>query len=833
MVTSKLTSAAGTFSTQIFSTAVRWSFSVPITWAVVALIATGAIIRGTLSAANSRRIDTLLGTGLDAVVTHHNWIAASTSVFFVEKPFYLTAVILATIVLLGAAERLMGSPRTVVVFAAVAIIGIGAGTLIQGLGIVLDSIAAEQTRFQRTMDPIIPVVGTMMAATAYLRHVISRRIRVVGFAALLVFVLYSGQPSDLYRLLAAIGGLLIGFLLVKKAPKSPVNWSSIADIRTLLGSVVAITAIGPVISAMAPSHVGLLEPLGALVRDATSQPSPAGACDVIVASNCAATTAGADSAAALLVTLLPLLLQLIAAFGILRGQRLGLWLAIGINTALGVLAAVYYGTSPAIASLGAPSTQAGAYEDVLLSIVVAVGVPMTIAGVSACCLRFFRTDSSRHGVRRFVISVVAVFTVLCGIYLLSAAASPGSGVRPTFLDLLAGLPERFVPGGFLAFEQIAFTPETGFNRFLSDWLGAAFWFAVVVMAVVGLARPHSETAVLAPRSVKQFLRQGLGAGPLSWMVTWEGHQYWYSADGRSLIGYRVVNGIAIVTGQPVCELEETKKVIEQFVTFCTNRGWTPVFYGVSETFVPLFAEMFWSSMKIAEETILNPSTWSITGKKMQNVRTAITKAKRLGLHCEWTTYCELSLRMKSQVNEISEQWVIDRKLPEMGFTLGGVRELIDPEVALMIATGPDGRIEGITSWLPTFRDGIVVGWTLDFMRRRPDSTNGVMDVIIAETMIHAQNHGIETISLSAAPLAESSTAATVFTGTALLSRVLEPVYGFQSLHQYKKKFQPELRSMYLMYADPFTLPAIGIGLAKAYVPNLSIIQSLGYLRRTR
>ena len=75
------------------------------------------------------------------------------------------------------------------------------------------------------------------------------------------------------------------------------------------------------------------------------------------------------------------------------------------------------------------------------------------------------------------------------------------------------------------------------------------------------------------------------------------------------------NTAHIVTGQPICELEETKKVIEQFVTYRTNRGWTPVFYGVSETFVPLFAEMFWSSMKIAEETILSPSTWSITGKK--------------------------------------------------------------------------------------------------------------------------------------------------------------------------------------------------------------------------
>ena len=56
----------------------------------------------------------------------------------------------------------------------------------------------------------------------------------------------------------------------------------------------------------------------------------------------------------------------------------------------------------------------------------------------------------------------------------------------------------------------------------------------------------------------------------------------------------------------------------------------------------------------------------------------------------------------------------------MGFTLGGLDELDDPDVRCLIAVDADGTVHGITSWMPVYPDGRPVGWTLDFMRRRTD-----------------------------------------------------------------------------------------------------------------
>ncbi len=72
-------------------------------------------------------------------------------------------------------------------------------------------------------------------------------------------------------------------------------------------------------------------------------------------------------------------------------------------------------------------------------------------------------------------------------------------------------------------------------------------------------------------------------------------------------------------------------------------------------------------------------------------------------------------------------------MPEMGFTLGGLQEMDDPEVRCLIAVDEQRTVHGVTSWLPVYRDGRVVGWTLDFMRRRgtPEAFRPAMEFLIA------------------------------------------------------------------------------------------------------
>ena len=158
-----------------------------------------------------------------------------------------------------------------------------------------------------------------------------------------------------------------------------------------------------------------------------------------------------------------------------------------------------------------------------------------------------------------------------------------------------------------------------------------------------------------------------------------------------------------------------------------------------------------------------------------------------------------------------EQWVGDKGLPEMGFTLGGIDEAMDPAVRVGLAVDGDGSIHGITSWLPVFAPGGGVrGWTLDVTRRRTDGFRPVSEFLIASACLAFQARGAEFVSLSGAPLARTETSVHPPAVERLLDSlgaVMEPHYGFRSLHAFKSKFSPRYEPLYLAYRDDGDLPA--------------------------
>jgi len=173
--------------------------------------------------------------------------------------------------------------------------------------------------------------------------------------------------------------------------------------------------------------------------------------------------------------------------------------------------------------------------------------------------------------------------------------------------------------------------------------------------------------------------------------------------------------------------------------------------------------------------------------------------------------------------------VSDKALPEMGFTLGGLDELDDPAVRCLIAIDQDRTIHGITSWMPCYRDGVTVGWTLDFMRRRGEGFKGVMEFLIGTAALDLQKEGAEFVSLSGAPLAQANPGdeqSGVQKLLEVVGKTMEPVYGFRSLLKFKAKFQPEYQPMYMCYPEAAVLPRIGLGISHAYLPNMTFGQAV-------
>jgi hypothetical protein len=360
--------------------------------------------------------------------------------------------------------------------------------------------------------------------------------------------------------------------------------------------------------------------------------------------------------------------------------------------------------------------------------------------------------------------------------------------------------------------------------------GPLFWIIFIVAAVPLLSATADRSAMAGRTRVRALLERG-GGGSLGYMATWPGNVYWFSEHGDAAVAYRVINGIAITMSDPICRPERDEQTVREFVAFCDAESLTPVFYSVHEQFLPIFDSMGWQHTSVGEETVVRTQGLELTGKAWQKVRQPLNRALKEGLTTVWTTWDELPLTTAAEIRAISEEWVSEKELPEMGFTLGGLDELKDRNVRLMLAIGPDGRLQAVTSWLPTFRDGQPIGWTIDFMRRAEPSMPGVMEFVIASAALHMKETGAEFLSLSGAPLATKPLAAgeTPPPPTPMtrlldwLAKTLEPAYGFSSLFRFKAKFNPEYRTISMAYADPLALPGDRAG-HRAGIPSRDLAQ---------
>jgi lysylphosphatidylglycerol synthetase-like protein (DUF2156 family) len=416
--------------------------------------------------------------------------------------------------------------------------------------------------------------------------------------------------------------------------------------------------------------------------------------------------------------------------------------------------------------------------------------------------------------------------------LLGAAVADQFDRPPTVAQLLADLPLRFLPPGYLGEVEPDFLPQGLLATLLFEWTGVVFWLVVAGGLLLAFRRPRADPGARDAERARELVRRG--GSNLGWLTTWAGNSYWFDARGEAAVAHRVIGAVAVTTADPIGTPDDD--TVAGFARFCREHGWIPAFYSVTDGTRKACEALGWSSVQVAEETVLVLPELTFTGKKWQDVRTALNKAAKAGITAEWVRFADAPLAITDQLRAISEEWVADKGLPEMGFTLGGLDELADPEVRCLLAVDADRTVHGVTSWLPVHHDSAVVGWTLDFMRRRDTGFRGVMEFLIASAVQRFQAEDVQFLSLSGAPLARldrGEQPAALQRLLDVIGHALEPVYGFRSLLAFKAKFQPEYRPLHLCYPDPAALPAIGLAIARAYLPDLTARQSARLLARLR
>jgi phosphatidylglycerol lysyltransferase len=803
--------------------------SAPFTVCLVVLLWLTGVVTGSLPGGPPDDLLQVIAVDWDSLIGGEPWTVVTNAMWCFDLSGYVLTT--ALLLLVGVpAERRLGVRLNTVVLVVSQVFGVLVALPLIRLVALTGEPWTGQIQDEATLGLSPGIVGLGLALSCQLGALWRRRLRLFLLVGSSVMVLYSGTTQDVARLMAGVVGLVLGLVLISgRQPRAGRGAPSRSETRVLVAILVGATALGPIATLFSKSAEG---PLGLLQimfsSPAVDAATVASACvDGMNTVDCRlvrSETLGTGIGVAL-TSIGPALLLLATAEGLRRGRRFAWWLALVFNIMLGIGCVVFIGgyLLGVSASLG----------------LVIPNLPPMLLPFAVCVLllgtrKFFTVTAPQRTYRRLASGLVGTLAVTSAVYLVIGYLDRAHFTPvPDLPMLLEDLPTRYLPPGYLYLTDVDFLPTGGLSLIVWEYTGAVFWLVLLVGLLISFWRAKAVRDPAATVHARQLMETN-GGSSLAYMTTWPGNQYWFTDCGAAALAYRVSATVALTTGGPLGDLELRHEVVSGFHDFCRVNGWTPCLYSVTGEVRDAAVELGWRAVQVAEDTVVPLPDLEFTGKKWQDVRTALNKAGKEGITAEWVRYPDAPLAIVDQVRAISEEWVADKGMPEMGFTLGGIEELDDPAVRCLIAVDKDRTVHGVTSWLPVYQDSEIAGWTLDFMRRRGAGFRGVMEFLIATAAQALREEGASFLSLSGAPLARLDRGEEVTSLQRVLDvtgRALEPVYGFRSLLSFKAKFQPEYRPLYMAYPDPSALPPIGNAIGRAYLPHMTARQGLRLVRR--
>jgi lysylphosphatidylglycerol synthetase-like protein (DUF2156 family) len=421
----------------------------------------------------------------------------------------------------------------------------------------------------------------------------------------------------------------------------------------------------------------------------------------------------------------------------------------------------------------------------------------------------FDADSEPSGVR-WGIAVLAGGVGLAVVYAVAGSLVLGNQLSPepgavgtleSLTEVLVGNPARYQALTVRASWFLGTLPVVSYG--------------LVLFALLQLLRPVlAPLAAAADRERAHELLRAWGRNHISHLAVHGAASYhWFDVDG--CVAFSQSGRTALALGEPIGPPGALKKGLQAFVSYCERQDWIPAFYQVEPD--PAYRELEFLLVPIGSEALIPTQTFGLQGKERAHLRNATRRCEKLGVRFAFISGPDALAAHAEQLREVSDAWLRTRRGPELGYSLGTLSTLTDPDIIAGLAFTADGRLQAFVSWLPVPARS---GWTLDLMRRRPDAIHGVMEALIVRSIEAALGQGIVEVSLGVAPSVISSGEPSG-AGDRALRAMFWGLDRFQrslTLHEFKAKFRPVWEERYLAVPGPAALPEVLIAVVRAHLP---------------
>jgi len=411
-----------------------------------------------------------------------------------------------------------------------------------------------------------------------------------------------------------------------------------------------------------------------------------------------------------------------------------------------------------------------------------------------------------------------------GVLALAAVAAWVSAGHPSLATIVRET------GDLLAWQRgpLAFEAHTALHHQFA-WIPLGVHMleiATLLTAAYVIFRPIAAPRRLPDHAARQraaTLVREHGSDTLSFFKLRGDKHYFFSEDQRAFVGYRIENGVLLLSGDPVGPEDAIRPLLAQLGTFSARRGLKLGAVGASEGICPLYERMGLHTLYLGDEAIVDLTKFSLQGRPIRKVRQSVTRLQKAGYEAELHDLEALDPGTIAEIEMVIE--VGRQGAPERGFSMAmdSIGGAAVRDTMVVLARDDQGAIRGVLHFVPCYgRDAV----SLSFMRRDPDTPNGLTEFLVARAAELLRDRGLHEMSLNFAAFAKW-----LHSPSGWLERTLgrivalgNPFFQIESLYRFNAKFFPRWEPRYLVYEGTLGLARAGIAAmwAEGQLPKPSL-----------
>jgi lysyl-tRNA synthetase class 2 len=333
-------------------------------------------------------------------------------------------------------------------------------------------------------------------------------------------------------------------------------------------------------------------------------------------------------------------------------------------------------------------------------------------------------------------------------------------------------------------------------------------FAIAYTIFRPLAAPRSLPGPSHRAEATELVRSH-GTDTLSFFKLRGDKHYFFGDDRRAFVGYRIENGVLMLSGDPVGPEDAFPGLLSELRAFTEMRGLRLGAVGASEKLCPLYEELGLRTIYLGDEAIVDLQAFSLQGRAIRKVRQSVHRLTKAGYTAELRQLSEISAAEFEDIEAVLERG--REGAPERGFSMAmdSIRGEQNRDTLVVLGRDEENAIRGVLHFVPVYGRSAM---SLSFMRRDPGTPNGLTEFLVVQAVELLKDRDVEEMSLNFAAFARwlHSPAKRSERVLGRLVALGNPFFQIESLYRFNAKFFPRWEPRYLVYEGPLGLPRAGI-----------------------